>query len=774
MQKEPELTHPFSTPDDAGRLDSSQRIAIDLDGVLTEHPAPLAEAANLRFQTDFPTRAFVDSAGLNVSLEVREWVYSPDGPAAHLEPAPGAREFLQRLIDIFGEGNALILTARPESSAAMTLTWLKRNGFPVCNVLFADEKMLVARRQGCSFAVEDSERHARNYAAGGVECYLIDPARVMDVSGDDQIHQVAGFDDILESLALRRDREPKRRAVSATLPPIRHDSSVERPIIVVSDTIHPTAREDLAVHANVIDVDGTDIPALMTSLRDADALVVRSETQVTSDVLSAAPKLKVVSRAGAGIDNIDLDAATRAGVLVLNAPGANAVSAGEHTISLLLAITRQLIDANESTHDGRWERKRMKPVDLRGRTVGIVGLGRVGSVVASRLKAFEMRVVAHDPFIEQSRFDQLGVESVDLDYLLETVDIITFHVPSTDRTHHLLNQESLARVKRGVIVLNVARGEVVDEFALADALKSGFVGAAGVDVFPSEPTRESPLFGLPNVIVTPHIGGSSAEALEAVGRVISTTTIAALRGETVPNAANLPPASLEAPTLRRLTTVAGAAGTLLAVLSPVVPDSIRLHVRGHVAHDIAEHALGAALSEALQRWLGRRVTPVNANVVAHEIGINISISTDADDDIAIPLFEFSSRGESRHTVTVAWDRNNAGITEVDRFSLERPLAGHVLITHHTDQPGVIGRVATILGRYNVNVAGMQVGRHAPRAEAMMVTSVDDDIPDEALEEIRSAQAVKDAVVVSLPPFEAEADPIALSAIAAASALASAK
>jgi D-3-phosphoglycerate dehydrogenase len=768
------LTTTSPTFAETGSDAPSQRIAIDLDGVLTEHPRPLAHAANQRFQTDFPERAFVDSAGLNVSLEIREWVYGPDGPASQLAPAPGAQEFLQRLIGLFGEGNAVILTARPESSAAMTITWLKRHGFPVCNVLFADEKMLVARRQGCGYAVEDSERHARNYSAGGVECFLIDPDRSMSVSGDDMIHQVTGFSEVLSLLATLRNREPRKQAVAAKLPPILSRNESKRPLIVVSDVIHPAAREDLAAHADVIDVDGTSIPALLEVLGEADGLVVRSETQVTADILAAAPKLKVVARAGAGIDNIDLEAATRAGVLVLNAPGANAVSAGEHTIALLLAITRQLVHANESTQAGRWERKLMRPVDLKDRTVGIVGLGRVGSIVASRLKAFEMRVIAHDPFIDPARFMHLGVESVELDHLFAVADIVTFHVPSNEATHHLLNAESIHRLKRGVIVLNVARGEVVDQFALADALREGHVAAAGVDVFPTEPTRESPLFGLPNVIVTPHIGGSSAEALEAVGRVISTTTIAALRGETVPNAANLPPASLEAPTLRRLTTVAGAAGKLLAVLSSSMPDSVRLTVRGQIQPDIAEHALGAALSEALQWWLGRRVTAVNARVVAHDIGINIGTTVSDDDDYAIPQFIFASRGESSHTVTVAWDRSTAGITEVDRFSLERPLAGHVLITHHTDQPGVIGRVATILGRYNVNVAGMQVGRHAPRAEAMMVTSVDDDIPDEALAEIREAKAVKDAVVVSLPEFESDPDPIVMSAIAAASAVASRK
>jgi D-3-phosphoglycerate dehydrogenase len=769
------LTTFSATTQDASRDLPPQRIAVDLDGVLTEHPRPLAIAVNERFQSDYPERAFVDSAGLNVPVEIREWVYGPDGPASQLQAAPGAQEFLQRLISQFGEGNALIITARPESSAAMTITWLKRNGFPVCNVLFADEKMLVARRQGCGFAVEDSERHARNYAAGGVECFLIDPERGARIGDDEElIHQVEGFEQIVSLLAAMRDREPRRQAVAATLPPLVVRSDEHRPRIVVADVIHPGAREDLGAHADITDVDGTDIPALLAAVADADGLVVRSETEVTAEVFAAAPKLKVVARAGAGIDNIDLAAATRAGVLVLNAPGANAVSAGEHTISLLLAITRQLVPANASTKAGRWERKLMKPVDLKGRTVGIIGLGRVGSIVASRLKAFEMRVIAHDPFIDPERFTQLGVESVDFDRLLSVADIVTFHVPSTDRTRHMLNSETLRELKQGAIVLNVARGDVVDQQALAAAVRAGHVAAAGVDVFPLEPTRESPLFDLPNVIVTPHIGGSSAEALAAVGRVISTSTIAALRGETVANAVNLPPASLEAPTLRRLTRVSGAAGKLIAVLSPEVPDALKLTVRGQVPTDIAEHVLGAALSEALQRWLGRRVTPVNARVVAKEIGVHISSTIEEDDEVAIPQFLFASHGETSHVVCVAWDRANAGITEVDRFSLERPLAGHVLITHHTDQPGVIGTVGTILGRYGVNVAGMQVGRHAPRAEAMMVTSVDDDIPDEALEEIRASNAVKDAVVVALPPFESESDPIVMSAIAAASAITSRK
>lgn len=739
-----------------GAEPSAPRIAIDLDGVLTENPAPLAHAANARFGVSLPERAFVDSAGLNVAMEVREWVYSEEGPANSLQPAPGAQDFLHDAIRVFGEGNALIITARPESSAGMTIEWLKRHGFPVCNVIFADDKMTIARRQGCGYAVEDSERHARNYAAGGITCFLIDPTNQSAVADEPAILPVVGFDAILVALRERRDLSGRREQVRRGLPPLE-SITTRRPRVVISDTVHPVARDELAMEAELIDVDGTDVPALVASLADADALVVRSETQVTEAVLAAAPKLKVVARAGAGFDNIDIAAATRAGVLVLYAPGANAVSAAEHTISLLLAITRQIPYANASTHDGRWERKRIKPVDLRGRTLGIVGLGRVGSAVATRLRAFEMRVIAYDPYIPPSRFAELGVEPVTLDDLIAQSNVVTFHVPSTEETHHMLDSATLTQMKPDAIVINAARGEVVDQGALATSLREGRIAAAGVDVFPHEPCTESPLFGLPNAVLTPHTGGSSAEALEAVGRVISSTTLAALRGESVPNAVNLPASSLDAPELRRLTTVAGAAGLLLSVLSPDLPDRVRLTIRGMAPGDVSEHVLGAGLSAALQRWLGRRVTPVNARVVAEEIGLGVSrIATEQRDDVQ-PQFLLETAGEESHTVTVSWDRVSAGIVAVDRFSLERPLAGHVLITHHHDQPGVIGQLGTILGQHGVNIAGMQVGRHAPRGEALMVTNVDEEIPADALAAIKACTAVEDAYVVSLPSAEQETD-----------------
>ncbi|MCC7022854.1 MAG: phosphoglycerate dehydrogenase, partial [Thermomicrobiales bacterium] len=709
------------------------RLAIDLDGVLTEHPRPLAHAASARFGVEMPESAFVDSAGLNVPEQVRDWVYGPDGPAARLQPDPAAARFLRRAIDLVGIENIAIVTARPETSADMTRAWLREHGFPESPIIFADLKAAVALRSGFSHAVEDSLRHARNYAAAGISCFLVKAGDLGRDASDPHITPAddldALFDMIAAHIAQRGGDAMDERPDASEDGRVQTDSA-ERPVIVVSDAIHPGARDRLAAAATLVDVDGTDLPALLGAVREADALVVRSETQVTEEIIAAAPRLRVVARAGVGVDNIDLEAATRAGVVVLNAPGANATSAAEHTIALLLGVTRQIALADASTRAGRWERKTMRPIDLQGRTVGIVGLGRVGSEVARRLRAFDMRVIAYDPYITPQRFTEVGAAPVDYETLLHSADVVTFHVPETAETLHMLDREAITHLKPTAIVINAARGGVVDESALADALATGRIAGAGVDVFPHEPCVESPLFSLPAAVLTPHIGGSSAEALAAVGKVISTTTLAALRGEAVPNAVNLPAASLHAPELQRLTTAAGAAGRLLAVLEPQLPRAFGVTVRGLVPSDVTEHVVAAALSEALQRWTNLRVTPVNAKLLADERGIRIRVVSGDDEPSRLPDFSFevvsSEEGTPPHYVTVRWDRSDAAIMEVDGFTLNSPLAGDVLITHHRDQPGVIGAVGTILARHDVNIAGMQVGRHLPRrgGEAIMVLNVD--------------------------------------------------
>lgn len=709
-------------------------VAFDLDGVLTEHPASLARAANDHFNLILPDTAFVDSAGLAVSMEVRDWVYGPDGPATRLSVNPLARDALRRVVARLGAENVRIVTARPPSSRAVTEAWLRRHGLNLCEVIFADDKVAVARELGVTHAVEDSVRHARAYAAIGVICYFVPGGLTVRPKGID--HPVA---DLAEAAA--RILNEYQRSLPSPVPRI-----------VISDQIDSNARQMLAATAELIDVPGTDVAALHAAVADADALVVRSETVVDAAVFAAAPKLKVVARAGVGVDNIDVDAATRAGVLVLNAPGANAISAGEHTVALLLAISRQLIDANATLHAGRWERKRYRPFDLNGRTVGIVGLGRVGSVVATRLLAFGMRVIAYDPYIPNERFAELGVEPVPYETLLAISDVLTFHVPSTAETRGMLGAETFPLVKPGVIVINAARGDVVDEAALAAALDSGRVAAAGVDVFPHEPVSSSPLFGRPNVVLTPHIGGSSVEALAAVGDVIARTTLAALRGESTPNAVNLPAATLAAGELERLTRVAGAAGRLLGVLEPGLPQELSLTVRGALPGDVTEHIFVSGLAEALRHWSNLRVTPVNARLIAAEAGLGLRVvhaERPAERASAVEAI-FETSAESHHQVTVRWEHGIAGIVEVDRYSLDSPLAGDVLITHHRDKPGLIGRVGTILGRYEVNIAGMQVGRHHRGGEAIMVLNVDDAIPQAALLEILALDDVATAYVVSLP------------------------
>ena len=718
-------------------------VAIDLDGVLTEHPRPLAWAANAEFGLELPESAFVDSAGLNVPEEVRDWVYGPEGPASELLPAAEAQEFIARVIELVGIEHIRILTARPELSAEMTRAWLRRNGFPTTNILFSDDKATVAREEGCTYAVEDSVRHARSYAEKGFKVFLLMTPTTPPIDDHANIHRVKTLMAIVSHIEEALELERIQSSLSG------HGVG-GRPKIVVADQIDPAARERLVKSAEVVDVEGTDLPTLLAALPEADALIVRSETQVTAEVIAAGPHLRVVARAGVGVDNVDLDAATRAGVLVLNTPGANRISAGEHAIALLLAVTRQLVIADASTRAGRWERKLLRPIDLAGRTVGVVGLGRVGTVVATRLKAFDMEVIAYDPFISADRFADLGVVACDYMEMLTRVDVITFHVPSTDATRHMLDADRIALMRPGSIVINAARGDIVDQDALAAALRSGHLWAAGVDVFPQEPARESPLFDLPNVVLSPHTGGSSAEALANVGEMMSTTTLAALAGQAVPNAVNLPPASLLAEDLQRLTRVAGAAGHLLSVIQAELPSALQVTVRGLVQADVVEHVLGSALAESLSRWTGRRVTPVNARLVAHDLGVEVRALTGTAEAATEPSFSFEASGEVSHHVRVSWDRHTAGIVEVDRFALDRALAGEVMITHHRDVPGIIGRIGTIIGLYGINIAGMQVGRHHRGGEALMVVNVDDEIPSAALDDIMAIPGVETAYKVSLP------------------------
>jgi D-3-phosphoglycerate dehydrogenase len=714
------------------------RVAIDLDGVLTEHPAPLAWAANQQYGLELPDSAFVDSAGHNVTDDVRLWVYGAEGPAAQLAALQEALNFLNDLAALCGRENVFIVTARPSTSAQMTLSWLERNGLDICEVVYADDKVEAARKLGITHAIEDSVRHAAAYDRAGITAFFITPEPVEDLNPT--IQQVPSLSAIIE-----RVRKAGERVLEA---------DETRPLIVVSDVIDATAHAALEAGGTVVDVDGTDVAALFEAVGEADALVVRSETQVTRELIEHAKHLKVIARAGVGIDNVDVEAATEHGIIVLNAPGANRFSAGEHTIALMLSVARQLADANASMHAGKWERKRFRLFDLRDKTVGIVGLGRVGRVVAERLKAFECHVIAYDPYVSAEIFRETGVERVSYSELLGTSDIITYHVPLTDETRNFLSREAIRQLKPGAVIVNAARGEVIDHEALAEALDEGRIAGAAVDVFPEEPLTWSPLWGKPNVVLTPHLGGSSNEAQAAVGEMISHSVLAALRGESVPNAVNLPAAQIDPLTSRKLGRAASAAGRLLGVLEPDVPDCFAMTAKGNLSDEIYELIFSAALASGLEQWSEARVSPVNARMIARQLGIeqnlsrfNVPTPSGHPDDVE---FEFEVTNEDTHHVTIRWSGHDVGLYEVDRFSLGYPLAGDVLITHHHDVPGVVGRVGTILGKHKVNIAGMQLGRHQRGGEALMVLNVDDPIAAEVLTEIKTTLGIANAYVVSLP------------------------
>lgn len=710
------------------------RVALDLDGVLTEHPAPLAHAANLQFDLDLPDTAFVDSAGFDITDEVRAWVYGERGPASALVAASGASAFVAALIERLGPDRVVIITARPEAAGKMTRRWLAEQGIEQVEVHFADDKVKLAQQLGITHAVEDSLRHSSSYQAAGIAAFLLHCPAHLAPHGSGQA--VRDFDAILDAFSERSE-----------LP-------MQRPTIVISDVIDPDAHAHLSDNAEVIDVNGTDREALLAAVEHADALVVRSETQVDADLMRQASALRVVARAGVGVDNIDLDAATQSGVMVLNAPGANSVSAGEHTIAIMLNIARQLNLANTSMHAGKWERKKFKIFDLKGKTIGIVGLGRVGRVVASRLKAFDAHVIAHDPYVSADRFRDLGVERVNYPELLATSDIVTYHVPLTPETHHYLDRDAVRQLKRGAVVINCARGEVIDHDALAEALDDGRVLAAGIDVFPEEPLMSSPFWGRPNVILTPHIGGSSREAQAAVGEIISSSVLAALNGESVPNAVNLPAAEIEPSTSRRLTQTAAAAGHLLSVLEPAMPSAFSLNAHGNVSDEVSELIYTAALSGGLQQWAPGRVTPVNARLAATEAGISQHLSRFNRPEGTDVAFQFGVENGDEHRVTVRWSKEEIGIFSIDGFSLGQPLAGDLLITHHQDIPGVVGKIGMLLGQHGINIAGMQLGRHERGADALMVLNVDDPISPELLSEIKAATGIANAYVVSLPVVSA--------------------
>ncbi|MCA1823813.1 MAG: phosphoglycerate dehydrogenase, partial [Frankia sp.] len=502
--------------------------------------------------------------------------------------------------------------------------------------------------------------------------------------------------------------------------------------VVVAEPLSPAGIEMLSASFDVVQCDGADRGELLRAVASADALVIRSATQVDAEVIAAAPGLKVVARAGIGLDNVDVDAATKAGVMVVNAPQSNVVSAAEHAVALLLAQARNIPAADRSLKSGKWQRSRFEGVEVAGKTVGIVGLGRVGVLVAQRLSAFGARLVAYDPYVPAGRAAQIGVRLLPLDDLLRESDFVTIHLPKTPETVGLIGERELSLAKPGVRIVNTARGGLVDEDALAVALKDGRVAGAAIDVFATEPTTSSPLFEFDNVIVTPHLGASTVEAQEKAGLTIAEQVRLALSGEFVPNAVNVQAGGIVAEELRPALPLAERLGRLFTGLAGGVAATLTVEARGEIAvHDTRVLTL-AALKGVFSDVVEESVSYVNAPLLAEERGVvlNEVRSTDSPDyrNVLTVRGTLANGEEVRVSGTLTGPRQVEKLTEVDGFDLELAPAPHLAFFRYHDRPGIVGAVGKILGDADVNIANMQVARREAGGEALMAITVDSEIP----------------------------------------------
>lgn len=518
--------------------------------------------------------------------------------------------------------------------------------------------------------------------------------------------------------------------------------------VLVSD---PLAEEGLDTLKEFCDLDiktGLTEDQLVDIIGDYDALLVRSGTEVTARVIEAGKRLKFIGRAGAGVDNIDTEAATRKGIIVANAPEGNTLAATEHTMAMMLALARNIPQANASVKKGEWKRSKFMGVELNEKVLGIVGFGRIGREVAKRAQAMEMKCIAYDPFISSERAASLGVEMVTLDDLFRRADVITVHTPLIKETHHMINAGAIATMKDGVRLINCARGGIIDEKALADGIASGKVAGAALDVFESEPPTDSPVIGLEQVIVTPHLGASTVEAQKNVAISIANQCISVLSGGSAKYVVNAPVVPMEQQALiEPYARLAQKMGRLLIQLIEGRLEAIDVTYGGEAANlPNTKFITRMILKGMLDPILQVPVNLVNAEFVAKERGIRLSETTTEEAQGFRNIITITARTD-RMTETVSGSvssPNRARIVSIGGYMTDLTPTGHVVISRHTDKPGVIGKVATILGRANVNIAGMQVGRHRPGEEALMVLTVDSPVPPEAMGEIKRVDGIHTA------------------------------
>ncbi|MEP7089606.1 MAG: phosphoglycerate dehydrogenase [Nocardioidaceae bacterium] len=527
---------------------------------------------------------------------------------------------------------------------------------------------------------------------------------------------------------------------------------MSKPVVLIAEELSPATVEALGADVEIRWCKGADRSDLLTAITDADAILVRSATKVDLEALTRATRLRVVARAGVGLDNIDVRAATQHGVMVVNAPTSNIVSAAELAVALMLAAARHVSPASAALRNGEWKRSRYTGIELFEKTVGIVGLGRIGVLVAQRLSAFGMKVIAYDPYVPAGRAAQLGVRMVSLEELLEQSDFASVHLPKTLETTGLIGDDELAKVKPSLVLVNAARGGIVDEHALYVALKEGRVAAAGLDVFASEPCTDSPLFELENVVATPHLGASTDEAQEKAGVAVARSVRLALSGELVPDAVNVQ-GGLIAEDVRPGIPLTEKLGRIFTALAGEVVSQLDVEVRGEITqYDVKVLEL-AALKGVFADVVEEQVSYVNAPLLAAERGVAVRLVTDGDSPDHRNLITLRGTRADGSQVSVSGTliglHQRERLVEVDGYDMDIEPTEHLAFFRYADRPGMVGTVGGILGAAQVNIGGMQVARETKGGHALVALSVDSEIPVPVLEEIAEAMCAVSARAVNL-------------------------
>lgn len=514
-----------------------------------------------------------------------------------------------------------------------------------------------------------------------------------------------------------------------------------KPVVLIAEELSPATVEALGPDFEIRSVDGTDRPALLAALADASAVLVRSATQVDAEAIAAAPQLQVVARAGVGLDNVDIKAATTAGVMVVNAPTSNIISAAELTVAHILSLARHVPAAHAALAQGQWKRSKYTGVELYEKTVGIVGLGRIGALITARLQAFGVRVVAFDPYVTPARAQQLGVTLLGLDELLAESDFVTIHMPKTPETTGMIGLEQLRAMKPTAFVVNVARGGLIDEGALYQALTTGEIAGAGLDVFSSEPPVDQALLGLENVVVTPHLGASTHEAQEKAGVSVARSVRLALGGELVPDAVNVAGGVID-PYVRPGIPLLEKLGQVFAGLADSPLTSVDVEVRGElVEHDVSSLEL-AALKGIFTNIVSESVSYVNAPLLAEQRGVTVRLLTDpTSEEYRNVLTIRGSLADGKQisvSGTLTGTKQVEKIVEINGYDVEVPISAHHVVMVYTDRPGIVAVYGSRFGEAGINIAAMQIARRSVGGQALSVLTIDSPAPDALLDEVRAA------------------------------------